>query len=67
MNGFIDLGNDIFQAHCAMDILMDHIDDGATVLHVRDDVATLVLADDSYTEINLAPIQHLLNALRSMT
>jgi hypothetical protein len=67
MNGFIDLEDDIFQAHCALDTLQDHIENGATIRHVVDDVATLYLTDDSYTEINLAPVQRLLNALRSLT
>jgi len=63
----INLEDDIFQAHCALDTLKDHIEDGATIRHVRDDVVTLDLADDSETTINLDPVQHLLSALRSMS
>lgn len=63
----IDLEDDIFQAHCALDTLKDYIEDGATIRHVRDDVVTLDLSDDSETTINLDPVQHLLSALRSMS
>lgn len=63
----INLEDDIFQAHCALDDLKDYIEDGATIRHVLDDVVTLDLADDSETTINLAPVQHLLSALRSMS
>jgi hypothetical protein len=67
MNGFIDIENDIFQAHCAVDYLQNHIEEGATIRHVRDDVVTLDLSDGSETEINLEPIQSLLNGLRRLT
>ena len=63
----MDLEDDIFQAHCALDILKDHIEDGAAIRHVRDDVVTLDLSDDSETEINMAPVQRLLSALRTMS
>lgn len=63
----INLEDDIFQAHCALDNLKDYIEDGGTIRHVHDDVVTLDLADDSETTINLAPVQHLLSALRSMS
>lgn len=63
----MDLEDDIFQAHCALDILKDHIEDGAAIRHVRDDVVTLDLPDDSETEINMAPVQRLLSALRTMS
>lgn len=62
----IHLEYDIFQAHCALDYLQDCIEDGATIRHVRDDVVTLDLSDDSETTINIAPVQHLISALRSM-
>ena len=61
-----DLDDDTFQAHCQIDYLRNHIEEGATIRHCRDDVVTLDLADNSYTEINLRPIQHLLNVLRTM-
>ncbi len=63
----IDLEDDIFQACCALDYLKDYIEDGGRIRHVVDDVVTMDLADDSETTINLAPVQHLLNALRSMS
>ena len=63
----MDLEDDIFQAHCALDILKDHIEDGAAIRHVRDDVVTLDLPDDSETEINMAPVQRLLSALRTLS
>lgn len=63
----MDLEDDIFQAHCALDILKDHIEDGAAIRHVRDDVVTLDLPDGSETEINMAPVQRLLSALRTMS
>jgi hypothetical protein len=62
----IDFEDDIFQAHCALDDLQSYIEDGGRVRHTVDDVVTLDLRDDSYTEINLAPVQHLLNVLRGM-
>lgn len=64
MQKIIDLQDDTFQAHCAMDMLNNHLDDGATIRHVRDDVVTLDLPDGSETTINLEPIQALLNGLR---
>ena len=62
----IDLDDDTFQAHCQIDCLRNHIEEGATIRHCRDDVVTLDLADGSETMINLRPIQHLLNVLRTM-
>ena len=41
-------------------------EEGSTIRHCRDDVVTLDLADGSETTINLRPIQHLLNVLRTM-
>ena len=61
-----DLDDDTFQAHCQIDYLRDYIEEGATIRHCRDDVVTLDLADGSETTINLRPIQHLLNVLRTM-
>ena len=58
--------DDIFQAHCALDNLQNYIEDGGRVRHTADDVVTLDLSDGSYTEINLAPVQRLLNVLRGM-
>lgn len=63
----IDLEDDIFQAHCQIDNLANLFDEGATIRHCRDDVVTLDLQDDSYTEVNLHPVQHLLNVLRGMS
>ena len=51
-----DLEDDIFQAHCQIDSLASLFDEGATIRHCRDDVVTLDLPDDSYTEINLRPV-----------
>lgn len=51
----IHLEDDIFQAHCALDYLRDYIEGGATIRHVRDDVVTLDLSDDSEATINIAP------------
>jgi hypothetical protein len=62
----INLEDDIFQARCALDNLQRYIDDGGRVRHTVDDVVTLDLRDNSFTEINLAPVQHLLNVLRGM-
>ena len=61
-----DLDDDTFQAHCQIDCLRNHIEEGGTIRHCRDDVVTLDLADGSETTINLRPIQHLLNVLRTM-
>ncbi len=63
----IDLEDDIFQAHCQIDYLRDHIEEGGRIRHVRDDLVTLDLSDGSETTINLRPIQSLLNGLRTMT
>ena len=62
----IDLEDDIFQAHCQIDRLASLFDERATIRHCRDDVVTLDLRDDSYTEINLRPVQYLLDVLRRM-
>ena len=62
----IDLEDDIFQAHCQIDSLASLFDERATIRHCRDDVVTLDLRDDSYTEINLRPVQYLLDVLRRM-
>ena len=62
----IDLEDDIFQAHCQIDHLRDHIEDGGTIRYVRDDVVTIDLPDGTYTEVNLLPIQSLLSELRKM-
>lgn len=61
-----DLEDDIFQAHCQIDSLASLFDERATIRHCRDDVVTLDLRDDSYTEINLRPVQYLLDVLRRM-
>ena len=45
MRKIIDLEDDTFQAHCQLDCLRNHIEDGATIRHVRDDVVTLDLRD----------------------
>lgn len=67
MRKIIDIEDDTFQAHCQLDYLRDHIEDGATIRHVRDDVVTLDLRDGSETTVNLEPIQSLLNGLRRLT
>ena len=66
MQKTIDLGYDFFQAHCALDYLQNHIEEGGTIRHVHDDVVTMDLRDGSETTINLAPVQSLLNALREL-
>lgn len=63
----IDLEDDIFQAHCQIDYLRDHIENGGTIQHVRDDIVTINLPGNSFTEVNLRPIQHLLAELRKMS
>lgn len=63
----IDLEDDIFQAHCQIDYLQDHIESGGTIDVVRDDIVRIDLPDDTFTEINLRPIQHLLTELRKMS
>ena len=62
----LDLDDAIFQAQCQIDNLRYFFEDGGRIRHVRDDQVTLDLADDSETEVNLQPIQRLLNALREM-
>jgi len=59
--------DDIFQAHCQITELQDAIEDGAKVAKVEDDVVTLDLPDDSFTEINLRPVQYLLDELRKLS
>lgn len=62
-----DLQDDIFQAECAISNLQSFIEDeGGTIQHTRDDVVKLHLGDGSFAEVNLAPIQRLLDLLRSM-
>lgn len=63
----LDLEDDIFQAHCQIDYLRDHIENGGTIQHVRDDIVTINLPGDTFTEINLRPIQHLLTELRKLS
>lgn len=63
----IDLENDVFQAECQISYLQGHLEDGGTIDHVRDDVVTMTLSDGSEATINLRPIQHLLDGLRSLT
>ena len=67
MRKIIDLEDDIFQAHCLIDYLQNHIEEGATIRHVRDDLVTLDLRDGSETTINLEPVQSLLDGLRKLT
>lgn len=62
----IDLEDDIFQAQCQIEYLRDHLDDGGTIRHVLDDIVTIDLPENRFTQVNLRPIQHLLTALRSM-
>lgn len=63
----IDLEDDIFQAHCQIDYLRDYIEDGGTIQHVRDDIVTINLPGNRFTEVNLRPIQHLLAELRKLS
>lgn len=63
----LDMEDDVFQAHCQIDFLRDHLEQGGTIRHVRDDLVTLDLPDNSYTEVNLRPVQHLLTELRKLT
>ena len=63
----LDLEDDTFQAHCQIDYLRDHLESGGTIRHVRDDIVTIDLPGNSFTEINLRPIQHLLNELRKLS
>ena len=63
----IDLEDDIFQAHCQIDYLRDHIESGGTIQHVRDDIVTINLPGNSFTEVNLRPIQRLLAELRKLS
>ena len=67
MQKIIDIEDDTFQAHCALDYLMNHLDEGGTIRHVRDDLVTMDLPDGSETTINLEPIQSLLDGLRRLT
>ena len=62
----IDLEDDIFQAHCAIDYLKNYFEEDATIRHVRDEVVTLYLSDGSETDINLRPIKRLLAVLENM-
>lgn len=62
----IDLEDDIFQAHCQLDYLRDYIEDGGRIAHVRDDIVTIDLPGNTFTEVNLRPIQFLLGELRKM-
>lgn len=62
----IDLEDDIFQAHCQIDYLMRYFEDGGTIQHVHDDILTVNLPGNSFTTINLRPVQHLLDVLRRM-
>jgi hypothetical protein len=66
MRKIIDLQDDRFQAHCALDYLQSHLEEGGTIRHVRDDLVTIDLPDGSETTINLDPVQSLLTALRGM-
>lgn len=61
-----DLEDAISQAHRQMDNLLDHFENGGTIRHVSDDIATIDLPGDTFTQVNLRPIQHLLNELRKM-
>lgn len=63
----LDLEDDIFQAHCQMDYLRDHIENGGTIQRVCGDIVSIDLPGDCFTEVNLRPIQHLLTELRKLT
>lgn len=62
-----DLEDGIFQAHCQIDYLRDHIENGGTIQHVRNDIVKINLPGNSFTEISLRPIHHLLAELRKMS
>ncbi len=62
-----DLKDAIFQADCQISQLQDEIEYGGKIAKVEGDVVTIDLPDDTFTEINLAPVQHLLNELRKMS
>ena len=62
-----DPEDDIFQAHCQLDYLRDHIERGGTIRHVRDDIVTIDLPNDTFTQVYLRPIQHLLTELRKLS
>lgn len=62
----MDLEDDIFQALCQLEYLRDHVEDGGTIQRVRNDLVEIDLPDNSYTEVNLRPIQRLLDGLRAM-
>lgn len=63
----LDLDDDTFQAHCQLEYLRDHIEAGGKIAHVRDDIVTIDLPDDTFTQVNLRPIQHLLTELRKLS
>jgi hypothetical protein len=66
MNGFFDLEDAIFQAHCQLDYLQNQVEEGAVIESVRDDVVTLVDSCDFELIVNLEPVQRLLDNLRAM-
>ena len=57
MRKIIDLENDTFQAHCQIDYLQTYIEEGATIRHVRDDVA-LVCGNYPVCHFNLNGLPH---------
>lgn len=66
MHRMIDLEDDIFQALCQIEHLRDYIEEGGTIARVEDDLVEINLPRDSYTEINLRPVKHLIRALEQM-
>jgi len=62
----IDIEDDIFQALCELENLSNYIEQGGTIEKTADDVVTIDLPDGSFSEINLAPVEHLLRSMRSM-
>ena len=62
-----DLKDAIFQADCQISQLQNEIEYGGKIAKVEDDIVTIDLPDNSYTEINLRPVQHLLNELRKLS
>lgn len=64
---FFDMQDDIFQAESQIRDLQSAIEEGGIIEVVRDDIVTIDLPDNYVTEINLRPVQHLLNELRKLT
>ncbi len=62
-----DLKDAIFQADCQISQLQDEIEYGGKIAKVEGDIVTIDLPDDTFTEINLRPVQYLLDRLRKLS